>query len=120
MVETIVILDFGSPYSPLIARRVRESQVYAELLSWDTPEKAVMALNPKGFILSGNLRSALEPGAPALPGYAISQAPDPGYWIWHVSAGACPWRKGDLHGYTEIRPSPIEYPTLKPDIANWR
>lgn len=71
MVETIVILDFGSPYSPLIARRVRESQVYAELLSWDTPEKAVMALNPKGFILSGNLRSALEPGAPALPGYAI-------------------------------------------------
>lgn len=72
MPETIVILDFGSQYSQLIARRVREAQVYAELLSWDAPEASVLALNPKGFILSGGPRSVYEPGAPFLPGYVLT------------------------------------------------
>jgi GMP synthase (glutamine-hydrolysing) len=71
MPETIVILDFGSQYSQLIARRVREAQVYAELLPWDTPEDHVMDLAPKGFILSGGPRSVYSPGAPSLPTYVI-------------------------------------------------
>ncbi|MFU8826818.1 MAG: glutamine-hydrolyzing GMP synthase [Brevefilum sp.] len=71
MPETLVILDFGSQYSQLIARRVREAKVYAELLPWDAPEDAVMALHPKGFILSGGPRSVYEPDAPFLPAYVI-------------------------------------------------
>ena len=71
MPETIVILDFGSQYSQLIARRVREAQVFAELLPWDTPDDQVMGLAPKGFILSGGPRSVYSPGAPSLPAYVI-------------------------------------------------
>src|SRR5271157_307002 len=51
--EAIVIIDFGSQYSLLIARRVRECHVYCELVSHDTPWEKIAALNPKGFILSG-------------------------------------------------------------------
>ena len=53
MSDTIIVLDYGSQYSQLIARRVRELQVYCELFHWNTPEAEVMALDPKGFILSG-------------------------------------------------------------------
>ena len=70
--ETIVILDFGSQYSQLIARRVREAEVYCELLPWDTPAERVMGLQPAGFILSGGPASAYEPDAPALPDYVLS------------------------------------------------
>ncbi|MBE7528524.1 MAG: glutamine-hydrolyzing GMP synthase [Chloroflexi bacterium] len=69
--DTIVILDFGSQFSQLIARRVREAKVYSELLSWTTPAEKVMALNPKGFILSGSPNSVYEPGAPTLPRYVL-------------------------------------------------
>ena len=72
MIETIMILDFGSQYSQLIARRVREAQVYAELLPWDAPESEVMAYDPKGFILSGGPRSVYDAGAPNLPPYVIA------------------------------------------------
>ena len=51
--ETIVILDYGSQYTQLIARRVREQQVYAVILPWYAPKSRVMDLKPKGFILSG-------------------------------------------------------------------
>ncbi|MFU8827795.1 MAG: glutamine amidotransferase-related protein, partial [Brevefilum sp.] len=72
MTDTIVILDFGSQYSQLIARRVREAQVYAELLPWDAPHAEVLGLEPKGFILSGGPASVYAPGAPYLPGYVIT------------------------------------------------
>jgi GMP synthase (glutamine-hydrolysing) len=72
MTETIVILDFGSQYSQLIARRVREAQVYAELLPWDAPESQVLGRDPKGFILSGGPRSVYDVGAPYLPAYVIA------------------------------------------------
>src|SRR4030042_1024499 len=51
--EAIVILDFGSQYSMLIARRVRECNVYCEIVSFDTPWEKIAGLNPRGFILSG-------------------------------------------------------------------
>ena len=49
MIDSIVILDFGSQYTQLIARRVREIQVYCELYPWDAPSEQIMALNPKGL-----------------------------------------------------------------------
>jgi GMP synthase (glutamine-hydrolysing) len=69
--DTIVILDFGSQYTQLIARRVREAHVYAELFPWNAPTDQVMALKPKGFILSGGPSSVYEPGAPFIPDYVL-------------------------------------------------
>lgn len=71
MHDTIVILDFGSQTTQLIARRIRESQVYCELFPWDTPAERVMALRPRGFVLSGGPASVYEPGAPSLPTYIL-------------------------------------------------
>jgi GMP synthase (glutamine-hydrolysing) len=67
--ESIVVIDFGSQYSLLIARRIRECQVYCELVSYDTPWEKVAPLNPKGFILSGGPGSVYEPDAPLAPAY---------------------------------------------------
>lgn len=67
--EAIVVIDFGSQYSMLIARRVRECQVYCELVPYDTPWEKIAALNPKGFILSGGPASVYEPGAPLALAY---------------------------------------------------
>lgn len=65
--ETIVIIDFGSQYSRLIARRVRECHVYCELIPFDAPWGKIEALNPKGFILSGGPASVYEENAPMAP-----------------------------------------------------
>ncbi len=62
--ETIIVLDFGSQYSMLIARRVRECRVYCELVSYDTPWEKIAPLNPRGFILSGGPASVYDSGAP--------------------------------------------------------
>ncbi len=67
--EAIIVLDFGSQYSLLIARRVRECQVYCELLPHDTPWEKIVPLNPKGFILSGGPASVYAPDAPLAPAY---------------------------------------------------
>jgi len=72
MTDSIAILDFGSQYAQLIARRVREAQVYCELFPWDAPAAQIMALNPKGFILSGGPKSAYETGAPFIPDFALA------------------------------------------------
>jgi GMP synthase (glutamine-hydrolysing) len=72
MPDSIAILDFGSQYTQLIARRVRETQVYSELFPWDAPAEKVMALQPKGFILSGGPASVYAPGAPAIPPYVLA------------------------------------------------
>jgi GMP synthase (glutamine-hydrolysing) len=70
--DAIAILDFGSQYAQLIARRVRELQVYCELFPWDAPAEQVLALHPKGFILSGGPASVYEPEAPIVPAYVLS------------------------------------------------
>jgi GMP synthase (glutamine-hydrolysing) len=71
MNAAIAVLDFGSQYSQLIARRVREAQVYCELFPWNAPASQVMALQPKGFILSGGPASVYAPHAPQIPGYVL-------------------------------------------------
>ncbi len=67
MHEKIVILDFGSQYTQLIARRVREAGVYSEIYPCTLTPDEVAALRPKGLILSGGPCSVYDPGAPQLP-----------------------------------------------------
>ena len=71
--ETIIILDFGSQYSMLIARRIRECHVYCEILPSDTPWERIASLSPKGFILSGGPASVYAPGAPQAPTYVFEK-----------------------------------------------
>lgn len=71
MPDSVAILDFGSQYSQLIARRVREVHVYCELFPWDASAEQVQALNPKGYILSGGPASVYEINAPQIPTYIM-------------------------------------------------
>jgi GMP synthase (glutamine-hydrolysing) len=70
--EAVAILDFGSQYAQLIARRVREARVYCELVPWDASYERVERLNPRGFILSGGPASVYDQGAPTLPDYILA------------------------------------------------
>ena len=69
--DTIVVLDYGSQTAQLIARRIREIGVYSELFAWRTPAQRIMALRPRGFILSGGPDSVYERNAPTLPDYVL-------------------------------------------------
>ena len=69
--EAVAIIDFGSQYSMLIARRVRECRVYCELVPHDAPWEQVAPLRPRGFILSGGPASVLDDGAPTAPAYVF-------------------------------------------------
>jgi len=69
--DSLAILDFGSQYAQLITRRVREAHVYCELFPWNAAEEKVLAINPKGFILSGGPASVYDPGAPLIPAYVL-------------------------------------------------
>jgi GMP synthase (glutamine-hydrolysing) len=62
--QTIIVLDFGSQYTQLIARRLRELSVYSEIWGPDTPAETIRSRRPAGLILSGGPRSVSEPGAP--------------------------------------------------------
>jgi GMP synthase (glutamine-hydrolysing) len=70
MNEQIVILDFGSQYTQVIARRIRECNVYSTIVRYDTPAAEIAKLNPKGIILSGGPSSVYAENAP-LPDKAI-------------------------------------------------
>src|SRR5690554_5554541 len=67
----ILILDFGSQYTQLIARRIREIGVYCELWAWDVDAEDIKAFNPQGIILSGGPESVPEPGSPRAPDYVF-------------------------------------------------
>jgi GMP synthase (glutamine-hydrolysing) len=62
--DKILILDFGSQYTQLIARRVRECQIYSEIHPYDIPLSRVKSLLPRGIILSGGPASVYEKNAP--------------------------------------------------------
>ena len=66
-IDTILVLDFGSQYTQLIARRVRESNVYSEILPWDIDEEKIKLINPKGIILSGGPDSVTNSYTPRVP-----------------------------------------------------
>lgn len=69
--EQIIILDFGSQYTQVIARRIRECEVFSQILRFDTPAVKLAALRPRGLILSGGPASVYAKGAPL---------PDPEIW----------------------------------------
>jgi GMP synthase (glutamine-hydrolysing) len=79
--DTVIVLDFGSQYAQLIARRVRELHVYSELLPHDTPWAEIERRNPKAVILSGGPSSVYDDAAPR---------PDPAIWTSRVPVlGIC-------------------------------
>ncbi|MCU0482877.1 MAG: glutamine-hydrolyzing GMP synthase [Chloroflexi bacterium] len=79
--DTVVVLDFGSQYAQLIARRVRELNVYSELLPFDTPWPEIARRHPRAIILSGGPASVYEDAAPR---------PDPALWTSGVPVlGIC-------------------------------
>jgi len=79
--QMLVILDFGSQYSELIARRIRETQVYSEVLSYRTTVSQIKQLNPQGIILSGGPNSVYDANAPQC---------DPGIWDLEIPIlGVC-------------------------------
>ncbi|UCQ56965.1 glutamine-hydrolyzing GMP synthase [Edwardsiella piscicida] len=69
--DRILILDFGSQYTQLLARRVREIGVYCELWAWDVSEAQIREFNPSGIILSGGPESTTEAGSPRAPEYVF-------------------------------------------------
>ncbi|MDX2322623.1 MAG: glutamine-hydrolyzing GMP synthase, partial [Moritella sp.] len=70
--QKILILDFGSQYTQLIARRIREIGVYCELWTWDVDEAAIREFNPNGIILAGGPESVTEAGSPRAPEYVFN------------------------------------------------
>ena len=73
--DTVIVLDFGSQYAQLIARRIRELHVYSELLPFDTPWPEILRRNPSAIVLSGGPSSVYDAGAPH---------PDPALWAGRV------------------------------------
>lgn len=62
--QTVLILDFGSQYTQLIARRIRENKVFSKIIPYNTPAKEIAAMAPKGLILSGGPASVVEKKSP--------------------------------------------------------
>ena len=120
--DTIVVLDYGSQYSQLIARRIREVDVYCELFSWRTSAETIMALNPKGFILSGGPNSVYDDGAPTLPNYVLES----GVPVLGICYGMqlLSYRLGGTVGHSQKReygPASIEIDeTENPLFHNWQ
>ena len=63
--ETVIVVDFGGQYNQLVARRVRECNVYCEIYSYKTDIQKIKEMNPKGIILTGGPNSCYEEGAPS-------------------------------------------------------
>src|SRR5207253_9737291 len=77
----ILILDFGSPYTQVIARRIQECQVYSEIVRFDTTAAEIAAMQPNGLILSGGPASVYDKGAPQVDPEIFSVAiPVLGIW----------------------------------------
>jgi GMP synthase (glutamine-hydrolysing) len=110
MHNSVAILDFGSQYAQLIARRVREGHVYCELFPWDTSPEQILAIRPKAFILSGGPASVYETGAPYVQPFVLeSGLPILGICygmqaLTHVLGGQVDPSAHREYGYATIEP----------------
>ena len=77
--ESIVVLDYGSQYSMLIVRRIREAGVYSELIAWDASPETFAHLDVKGFVLSGGPASVYDSDAPSPVSYTHLTLPTTPY-----------------------------------------
>jgi GMP synthase (glutamine-hydrolysing) len=66
-IDTILVLDFGSQYTQLIARRIRELDVFSIILPWDISKERILEINPTGIILSGGPESVTNKNTPRIP-----------------------------------------------------
>ena len=117
--EAVVVLDYGSQYSMLIARRIREAGVYSELVPWDSKPEQLNHLRIKGFVLSGGPASVYEADAPTLPSYVIaSKLPVLGICygmqlLAHSLGGRVAPAAHREYGHAVITVSDIESPLLR-------
>jgi GMP synthase (glutamine-hydrolysing) len=108
--DSIAILDFGSQYAQIIARRVREAQVYCELFPWDAPMEKILSIAPKGFILSGGPKSVYEENAPYIQDFIFKTGlPILGICygmqaLTHALGGKVDPSAQREYGYAEIEP----------------
>ena len=73
--EKVIVIDFGGQYNQLVARRVRECNVYCEIYSYKTDIEKIKAMNPKGIILTGGPNRCYEEGAPTKYKELFAQGP---------------------------------------------
>lgn len=110
MTDSIAILDFGSQYAQIIARRVRETNVYCELFPWDAPQEKILSIAPKGFILSGGPKSVYEENAPYIQKFIFeSKLPILGICygmqaLTHALGGKVDSSAQREYGHAEIQP----------------
>ena len=90
--EKVIVIDFGGQYNQLVARRVRECNVYCEIYSYKTDLAQIKAMNPKGIILTGGPNSCYEDGAPTCTFRTRCTC------TWSLlrctAYAACAWRQG--------------------------
>ena len=90
-VQRIVLVDFGAQYTQLIARRVREANVFCEVVSYLTPLSEILDKKPVGIILSGGPASVLDADA-YRPGHLRAGHPGAGHLLRHAADGLHPRR----------------------------
>ncbi len=91
----ILILDFGSQYTQLIARRVREIGVFSEIRAFDITEEEIREYNPNGIILAGGPESVTELDSPPRPAVRIRDGPAGiRYLLRHANHGRAAGRQG--------------------------
>ncbi len=113
MHDTILIVDFGSQVTKLIARRVREENVYCEIAPFQKAEEVLRSLRPKGIILSGGPASVLEEGAP-LASPAIYQAGVPVLGICYGEQAMARQLGGEVEGGHHREFGRAEVEVIKP------